>query len=99
MADAVNRNYDEVSVEGKIIQVMQIIETLDYPELLRLRDIIAEAYTRKIEEAKVFVIAEARKKFEQLGLTFEDVIASQCKQVVRTPAIPKYRSPEVVEEF
>ena len=47
MADAGNGNYDELTVEGKITQMMQIIETLDYPELLRLRDIIAEEYSAK----------------------------------------------------
>ena len=96
MADAGNGNYDELTVESKITQIMQIIETLDYPELLRLRDIIAEEYTRKTEEAKATVIAETQRKFEQLGLSFEDVIAMQKKRKRsgRTPAVPKYRSPD-----
>jgi DNA-binding protein H-NS len=85
-----------LSVEAKIAEVMRIVETLDYPELLRLRDLIGEEYKQKAEDAKVRVIAEAREKFEQLGLTFEDVIAAQPKrkQAVRTPAMPKYRSPD-----
>src|SRR5687768_8821131 len=88
---------NELPVEAKIAEVMRIIETLDYPELLRLRDLIGEEYKQKAEAAKVRVIAEAREKFEQLGLTFEDVIAAQRKRKstsgTRQPAAPKYRSP------
>jgi len=91
-----NTDTNGLSVEDKIAEVMSIVETLDYPDLLRLRDLIGEEYKQKAEAAKVRVIAEAREKFEQLGLTFEDVIASQRKrkQVVRSPAVPKYRSPD-----
>ena len=95
MADAVNGNDDELAAGDKIASVMQIVETLEYPELLRLRDLIGAEYTRKAEAAKIRVIAEAREKFEQLGFTFEDVVASQQKRkrVIRAPAMPKYRSP------
>ena len=91
-----NSDRNELSVEAKIAEVMRIVEMLDYPELLRLRDLISKAYKQKAEAAKIRVIAEAQEKFEQLGLTFEDVRASQRKrkQAVRTPAMPKYRSPD-----
>ena len=93
---SVNSDTNDLSVEDKIAEVMRIIDTLDYPELLRLRDLIGEEYTQKTEAAKVRVIAEAREKFAQLGLTFEDVIASQRKrkQAARPPVMPKYRSPD-----
>jgi hypothetical protein len=75
---------------------MQIVDAWEYPELLRLRDLISEAYKQKAEEAKAAVIAETQWKFEQLGLSFDDVVAMQKKRkrAVRTPAVPKYRSPD-----
>lgn len=75
---------------------MRIVETLDHPELLRLRDLIAREYTQKAEAARIRAISEAREKFEQLGLSFEDILASERKRKlrVRTPATPKYMSPE-----
>jgi len=96
VADSVNTYTDEASASDKVADVMSIVDTLDYPELLRLRDLIGEEYEQKAAAAKVRVIAEAREKFEQLGLTFEDAIATQRKrkQAVRSPAVPKYRSPD-----
>jgi DNA-binding protein H-NS len=89
-----NIDGNETSVEEKIATVVQIVETLDYPELLRLRDLISEEYKRKVEAARPRVIAETQQKFEQLGLSFEDVMNSQRKRkrVARTPTSPKYRS-------
>jgi DNA-binding protein H-NS len=91
-----NTDGNETSVEEKIATVVQIVETLDYPELLRLRNLISEEYKQKVETARPRVIAETQQKFEQLGLSFEDVMNSQRKRkrVARTPAVPKYRSPE-----
>ena len=60
----------------KIVEVMQIIGTLDYSDLKRLHDLIGEEYKTKAESAKARVIAEAREKFDQVGLTFEDAITS-----------------------
>jgi DNA-binding protein H-NS len=84
------------SASDRVDEVMRIVDTLDHQELLRLRDLIAREYTQKAEAAKARVIAEAREKFEQFGLSFEDVIASERKRkpAVRTPAMPKYMSPE-----
>ena len=95
-SETINSNTNEFVDEEKIASVMQIIETMEYPELLRLRDLIGAEYTRKAEAAKIRVIAEAREKFEQLGFTFEDVVASlqKRKRVIRAPAMPKYRSPD-----
>jgi DNA-binding protein H-NS len=92
----VNDNENALVDGEKIASVMQIIETWEYPELLRLRDLISEAYKQKAEEAKATVIAETQRKFEQLGLSFDDVVAMQKKRkrAVRTPVVPKYRSPE-----
>jgi DNA-binding protein H-NS len=89
-------NGNELVDGEKIASVMQIVDTWKYPELLRLRDLISEAYKQKAEEAKATVIAETQRKFEQLGLSFEDVAAMQKKRkrAIRTPAAPKYRSPE-----
>ena len=86
----------EELVREKIASIMQIVETMDYPELLQLRDLIGEEYKQKAAAAKGRVIAEAQQKFEQLGLTFEDAIASRRKrkQAVRTLAVVKYRSPD-----
>jgi len=91
-----NTDVNELSVEDKIAEVMRIIDTLDYPQLLCLRDLIDEEYRQKSEAVKVRVIAEAQEKFDQMGLTFEDVAAMQTKRkrVTRTPAAPKYRSPD-----
>ena len=92
----VNDEANESTNGEKIASAMQIVETLDYPELLPLRGLIGEAYKRKAEEAKATVIAETQRKFEQLGLSFDDVIAMQKKRrrSERTPAVPKYRSPD-----
>jgi DNA-binding protein H-NS len=84
------------SASDRVNEVMRIVDTLDHQELLRLRDLIGREYTQKAEAAKVRAIAEAREKFEQLGLSFEDVIASEKKRkpAVRTPAVAKYMSPD-----
>ncbi len=81
--------------EDKITSVMQMIADWEYPELLRLRDLVNELYTQKAEEARETVIAETQRKFSQLGLSFDDVAAMQKKRkrTIRTPAVPKYRSP------
>ena len=94
--ESVNADSNDMSIEAKIAEVIRIVEMLDYPELLRLRDLIGDEYKQKEEAAKVRGIAEAQEKLAQLGLTFEDVIASQRKRkkAVRTPAVPKYRSPD-----
>jgi DNA-binding protein H-NS len=95
MADVVNRHVDELTIEDKIADVMQIIETLDYPELWRLRELIDGEYKKKAVAARKTVIAETQRKFEQLGLSFDDVVGMQRKKkrAARTPAVPKYRSP------
>ena len=85
----------ELVDEDKIARVMQMIEDWEYPELLRLRELVSEAYTQKAEAARETVIAETQRKFEQLGLSFDDVVGMQRKKkrAARTPAVPKYRSP------
>jgi len=86
----------ELSLDDKTTEVMQLIETWDYPELLRLRELIDEQYKQRAEAAKANLIAETQRKFEQLGLSFDDVVGMQKKRkrAARTPAVPKYRSPE-----
>jgi DNA-binding protein H-NS len=97
MADR-SRRHEQSESENtdKIAEVVQVIETLDYPELLRLRDIIDKEYKQKAEAARERVIAETREKFEQLGLTFDDVFSSpqKRKRAVRAPVVAKYRSPD-----
>ena len=85
----------ELSLDDKTTEVMQLIETWDYPELLRLRELIDEQYKQRAEAAKANLIAETQRKFEQLGLSFDDVVGMQKKRkrAARTPAVPKYRSP------
>ena len=82
--------------EDKIANIMQIVEAWEYPELLRLRELINDLYTQKADAERETVIEETKRKFEQLGLSFDDVAAMQKKRkrTVRAPAVPKYRSPE-----
>ena len=103
MAERPRRNEESILVNGndpsiadKIAEVVRIIDTLDYPELLRLRDLIDEEYKQKAEAARERVIAETREKFQQLGLTFEDVFVTQQKRkrAVRATVAAKYRSPD-----
>ena len=94
--ESVSTDGIELSDNDKIAEVARIIETLDYPELLRLYELIDIEYKRKAEAARETVIAETQRKFEQLGLSFDDVVGMQKKRkrAARTPAVPKYRSPE-----
>jgi DNA-binding protein H-NS len=96
MADVVNENVNELAIEDKIADVMQIIETLDYPELLRLRELIDGEYKQKAAAARETVIAEMQTKLQQLGMSLDDVIAAQQKRKrrPRQAVPPKYRSPE-----
>ena len=96
MVDGVNRNDDKLAIEDKIVEVMQIIETLDYPELLRLRELIDGEYKQKAAAARETVIAEMQTKLQQLGMSLDDVIAAQQKRKrrPRQAVPPKYRSPE-----
>src|SRR5688500_1730626 len=91
-----NTHTNTESVEERIAPIVQMIESLDYPELLRLSEIIEEEYQKKVEAAKTRVIAETQERFAQLGLSLEDVLSRQNKRkrVTRTPAVPKYRNPE-----
>ena len=96
MADAVNGNHDELSAGDKIASVMEIVETLNYPDLLRVRDLIAEACKQKVAVARESVIAEMQTKFQQLGMSLDEVIAAQQKRKRRrSQAVPpRYLSPE-----
>jgi DNA-binding protein H-NS len=96
MAESVNGNDDALVIEDKIASVMQIVETLDYPELLRLQDLIAEEYKQKAAAARETVIAEMQTKLQQLGMSLDDVIAAQQKRKRRRGQAvpPRYRSPE-----
>ena len=96
MADVVNGHVDELTIEDKIADVMQIIETLDYPELWRLRELIDEEYNQKAAASRETVIAEVQTKLQQLGMSLDDVIAAQQKRKrrPRQAVPPKYRSPE-----
>jgi DNA-binding protein H-NS len=91
-----NANGNESSVEEQITTIAKIMETLDYPELLRLRDLITQECNQKAEAAKASLIAETQRKFEQLGLSFGEVMAIQKKKQRKdkTPAVAKYRSPD-----
>ena len=91
-----NTDGNETSVEERIATVVNIMETLDYPELLRLRDLITQECNQKAEAAKANLIAETQRKFEQLGLSFGEVMAIQKKKQRKdkTPAVAKYRSPD-----
>ena len=84
----------ELMDEDKITSVMQMLTEWEYPELLRLRELINDLYTQKAEQAREMVIADTQRKFSQLGLSFDDVVAMQKKRkcAARTPAVPKYRS-------
>jgi len=88
-------------VEDRIKQIAEIADTLDYPELLRLRDMMQAKYEAKADAAREKVIEETKIKFAQLGLTFEDVITSQRKRkaAVRKPAVAKYRSPDGTKDW
>ena len=96
MNESVSTDDSGLSANGKIAEVMRIVEELDYPELLRLHDLIDGEYKAKVEAAREAVIAETHRKFDELGLSFEDVVKSRRKRKrsVRAPAQPKYRSPE-----
>jgi DNA-binding protein H-NS len=91
-----NSDTNDFSIEAKIAEVMRIIETLDYRELKRLNELIGQEYKTKAEAATVRVIEEARERFEELGLTFEQVaeMQSKRKRTPRTPAKPKFMSPD-----
>ena len=91
-----NSHTNTESVDERLVPLIQMIETLDYPELLRLSEIIDKEYQKKSEAAKSRVIAETQEKFAQLGLTLEDVLARQHKRkrVTKNPVLPKYRSPD-----
>ena len=82
--------------DEKIRGVMQTIESWEYTELLRLRELIDEEYKRKAAQARTAVIEETQRKFAQLGLSFDEVAAmqKQRKRAPRKPAAPKYRSPD-----
>ena len=91
-----NTHTNTESVEERIAPIVQMIETLDYPELLRLSEIIDTEYQKKADASKMRVIAETQEKFDQLGLTFAEVaeLQQKRKRVTRNAATPKYRSPD-----
>ena len=82
---------------------MQIVDAWEYPELLRLRDLIDEEYKQKAAAAREAIITETQRKFEQLGLSFEEVMEWQQrrkrKRGIRAPAPPKYRSPDGLKSW
>ena len=91
-----NANGNESSVEEQITTIAKIMETLDYPELLRLRDLITQECNQKAEAAKANLIAETQRKFEQLGLSFDEFMGIQKnrQRKDKTPAVAKYRNPD-----
>jgi hypothetical protein len=74
---------NDTAVTDSMAEVVRVIETLDYPELLQLRVIIDREYETKAEAAKANLIAETQRKFEQWGLSFDEVMAIQKKSNAR----------------
>ena len=89
-------NEIDETADGQVAEVMRMVAGLDYPELVRLRDLITQECNQKVEAAKASLIAETQRKFEQLGLSFDEVMAIQKKKQRKdkTPAVAKYRSPD-----
>jgi DNA-binding protein H-NS len=76
--------------------VLQLVENWEYPKLLRLREVISETYQQKADAARETVVAKMATELQQLGMSVDDFVAmrSKRKRAARTPAVPKYRSPE-----
>jgi DNA-binding protein H-NS len=91
---------DKLSADDKISLVMEIAETLEYPQILRIRNLLTDAYEEKAEKAKQAVIDEMYMKFMQFGLSLEDVLRERIareKSKQKTTLPPKYRSPDGLE--
>jgi DNA-binding protein H-NS len=87
---------NEVVDAEKITNMMQSVADWEYPELLRLRDLINELYQQKANAARETVVAKMHTELQELGMSVDDFVAMRNKRrrVARTPAVPKYRSPD-----
>jgi DNA-binding protein H-NS len=93
--DRIQNVIEDLSSEEKIALIIDIGRTLTLTELLRARDEINDNYTRKIEAEKTATISEMETRFQELGISLEDVIAKRNqKRPPKQPSPPKYISPD-----
>jgi DNA-binding protein H-NS len=75
----------------------EIFDTLPVQDLIRVRDLAEYKREEKLEDAKQQVLDEMKSKFEQLGLSYDEVMGLNRGRRRRRDSgstlAPKYRGP------
>jgi DNA-binding protein H-NS len=82
-----------LSVEEKRALIAEIFDTLPARELRMIRDAAEEKRREKLDEAKNEVLEEMRGRFEELGVSLEEVFPTRRSRREGGTARVKYRSP------
>jgi DNA-binding protein H-NS len=89
---------DKLTSEDKLNLISGICNTLTVQDLMRVQDIAGVKRQEKLEDAKQQVIEEMKEKFEQLGLSFDEVMGVYSGRSGRRTRVsqlpPKYISPK-----
>jgi DNA-binding protein H-NS len=95
MTEWLDIKLDALSADERMRLVEEVFDSLTAQELMSMRQIAEEKRRGKLEEAKNLVLDEMRGKFEELGLSLDDVFPSGRRKSKRTgsPLAVKYRSP------
>jgi len=84
----------KLSEEDKLNLIDEVSDTLSVKSLIRMQELAGEKREEKLEDAKQQVIARMRDEFEQLGLSFEEVMGGRRGRRVRgSTRPPRYMSP------
>jgi DNA-binding protein H-NS len=95
MTEWLDIHLDTLSSEEKLHLVEEVFDTLTAQELMSVRQIADEKRKGKLDEAKNLVLDEMRGKFEELGLSLDDVFPSRRARKESKSTLPvKYRSPD-----
>ena len=93
--DSLQMDIERLSGEEKIALIDEMSGTLSLPELLRARDMLAGNYTHRMAEERGALIAEMESRMKALGMSIEEAVTKRPRKRTRkTPAAPKYMSPD-----
>src|SRR5262249_53889737 len=92
---------DKLSNTDRIGLITEVMDALSAQELRVIRDTADRKRQTKLKDARTAAIAEMREKFNQLELSFEEVLAAEgnkrTKRGSSASAPVKYRGPNAEE--
>src|SRR5687768_274197 len=83
----------KLTSDDKVNLIKEIYDTLPVQDLIRVRNLAEYKREERLEDAKQQVLDEMKSKFEQLGLSYDEVMGVRRGRRRKSNVPPKYRSP------